>query len=220
MAKPRNQFEVLAREAAERLDRHRELGDQLTLLPDEREDEDDQGAQIGRPAGARNKASSQLRRWLQVQGFRAPEEVLVEMAGMATSEDAFLAAMSRTEQLLAWAFDVDPDTPLPKGSARHATPAKRLELFMQLYTIQLRAAEAILPYTAPKVTPEGGHQAPVTIVMPGASVQEDRMPRDVTPRPGRSDARMRPPPLPNEMQRNQGFADAEIASSDDEDRTG
>jgi hypothetical protein len=205
---------------AERIERAAELGQQLTFLPDELPAEADQGegAAIGRPAGARNKASSQMRDWLAARGFRLPEEVLVQMAGLDAQEDAVLVAMARTERILAWAFDVGADVPLPKGTARVATPAKRLEVFMQVFTIQLRAAEAMLPYGAAKASPDVNVVQRTTIVMPGAAAPADpaASARDVTPR---SDGRMRPPPLPGEVQRNQGVAGAPDRASDGRGRT-
>jgi hypothetical protein len=220
MAKARNQWEVDARAMAERIERAAELGQQLTFLPDEVPGEGDQGegGAVGRPAGARNKASSQMRDWLAARGFRLPEEVLVQMAGLDAQEDAVLVAMARTERILAWAFDVGEDVPLPKGTARVATPAKRLEVFMQVFTIQLRAAEAMMPYGAAKASPDISVTQRTTIVMPGAAGPADpaASARDVTPR---SDGRMRPPPLPGEMQRNQGVADAAPAMSDARGRT-
>jgi hypothetical protein len=219
MAKARNQWEVDARAMAERIERAAELGQQLTFLPDEVPGEGDQGegGAVGRPAGARNKASSQMRDWLAARGFRLPEEVLVQMAGLDAQEDAVLVAMARTERILAWAFDVDMDA-MPKGTAKVATPGRRLEVFMQVFTIQLRAAEAMMPYGAAKASPDISVTQRTTIVMPGAAGPADpaASARDVTPR---SDGRMRPPPLPGEMQRNQGVADAAQAMSDARGRT-
>ena len=53
---------------------------------------------VGRPAGAKNKGSSQMRDWLAARGYRLPEEVLVEMAGMATTQDVFTWAMVQAER--------------------------------------------------------------------------------------------------------------------------
>lgn len=222
MAKARNQWEVDARQMAERIERAAELGQQLTFLGDELPAEVDQGegevVGRGRPAGSKSKVNSQMRDWLAARGYRLPEEVLVQMAGLDAQADAVLVAMERTERILAWGFDVGEDVPMPKGTVRVATPAKRLEVFMQVFTIQLRAAEAILPYGAAKASPDVQVTQRTTIVMPGAAAPADpaASARDVTPR---SDGRMRPPPLPGEMQRNQGVADAVPARSDAKGRT-
>ena len=217
MAKARNQWEREAREMAERIERAAEAGEQLTFLVDESAggelEASDDGSSSGRGKG---KAMSQMREWLAAKGYQLPEEVLVQMAGLDVQADAVIVAMQRTEQILAWAFDVEMDH-MPKGTAKVATPARRLETFMQLFTIQLRAAEAILPYGVAKASPDVHVQQRTTIVMPGARPPADRadQARDVTP----SDARMRPPPLPSEMQRNQGVANSDPDGSDSEART-
>ena len=206
MGGPNSKFDELARDAAERIEAAREAGEQLTFLPDEPAPGDSARAKRGK-----GKATSQLRDWCAAKGLRMPEDVLIEMAGMASSEDAFLTAMARTEHLLAWAeagarqtatgvrdgvlVTIDLDT--------SATMAQRLAAFQFVFTAQLRAAEALLPYGLGKVTPDVVQPVAVQVVMPGAAApQAPRGPdaaRDVTPRPGQ----IAPPPMPHQMLQNQ-----------------
>jgi len=211
-----NTFEAMARDAVVRIEEARAAGEQLTFLPDEPVPGDSERAKRGK-----GKATSQLRDYLAAKGLRLPEDVLVEMAGMASTEDAFLTAMARTEQVLAWAeagarqtatgvrdgnlVTVDLDT--------SATMGQRLATFQFVFTAQLRAAEALLPFGLAKVTPDVAvSQAVQVVVMPSGPVQTAR---DVTPRPGR----IAPPPMPGEMLRNQQVTDAGLPHSDDAIRT-
>ena len=143
-----------------------------------------------------------------------PEDALAEMASLASTEDAFLTAMARCEQVLAWA---EAGATSVKGQPAVQTMAQRLATFQFVYTAQLRAAEALLPYGLAKVTPDEAPQAPVQIVVQGGATvrQGPDQARDVTPRP----ARMAPPPMPSEMQRFQGVADAVRTDADGEART-
>lgn len=218
MAKPNNQWERDAREMAERIERQREIGEQLTFLPDE-QPEGEGGA--GRPKGAKNKASTQLRDWLAAQGMRMPEDVLTEIAGLRSRDDAITLAMVRAERILDFAADGK----LAKISANEpklawSIAAKRLEVFSQQYTIILRALEAVMPYTAAKATPDIAlTQNTTTIVLPGGAparpVQGGDQARDVTPKP----RRIGPPPMPHEMQKKQEVMNSRDGASDAEDRT-
>lgn len=224
----RTQFEDLARQMAEKIEAEHAAGEQLPLLPDE-----DAGAVVADSGSGRGKgkALSQMREFLAHRGFRAPEDVLVQMAGMASSADAFVVAMTRAEQLLAWAGHgamqtiykpgeghrtlLDPVTgkPLPWAP----TPAEKLDVFRQCYTVQLRALEALLPYGLTKASPDVSVQQTVQVVVPSAP---QAAPRDVTPgsgAAGRSD--MAPPPLPGEIEQNQGVSDLAEVASDGGDRT-
>lgn len=98
MTGPKSSYETLAREAEARIVEARASGAQLTFLPDEPGPAEASGAKRGK-----GRATSQLRDYLAAKGLRLPEDVLIEMAGMASTEDAFITAMARTEQLLAWA---------------------------------------------------------------------------------------------------------------------
>lgn len=207
MAKARNQFEAMAAKGAERIERARAAGQQLDLWSPP---EPDAGALVAdgpREPGQRGKgkAVSQFREWLALKGYRMPEDALAEMAGLASNEDAFMTAMKRTEQLLMFAY------------GHSEAPGKvRLELFMQLYTAQMRAADALLPYGLAKVQGDAAPVAPVQVNVIGGRVSEGRAaPRDVTPKAGR----IAPPPMPHEMQQNQGLGDCDDAGSDSESRT-
>jgi hypothetical protein len=199
-----NSFQALARDAAERLDRARAVGEQLELLPAE----PIEGGE-GKAGRGKGKAVSQLRAMLAAKGFRLPEEQLARIAGLDSAEDAVMAAMAKAEKILAWAYGKGTT---PKAEVRLAT-------FMQVYAAQVRAAEALLPYGLAKITPDAAPVVPVQVnihpqapapAAPGAPPM-----RDVTP-PMQV---LAPPPMPWEMQQNQAVADAEIAASDDARRT-
>ncbi len=221
MAKARNGFERMASEAADRIDRARATGEQLTLLPAE----PDTGAVLADGTGrGKGKTGSQLRAMLAARGLRMPEDVLAEMAGLASSEDAFVTAMKRTEQLMAWAYGeaaVEGDTATAK--TKLALGSARLALFQQLYAAQLRALDALMPYGLAKVSSDGPPAAPATpIVVQGGTVMVQPPPirpgdqaRDVTPRT----RRIVPPPMPHEMQRNQQVAEPAETGADGEART-
>lgn len=208
MPGPDNRFEVMAREAAGRIAAGRELAAQLSLLPEERP-----GAALlaedGRPKRGQGKALNQMREWLASRGYRLPEDVLAEMAGLASRDDVILTAMAQAERILAWAG---------KGTET-ATMRQRLDCFVQVYTLALRAADALMPYGAPKVTPEQlTHQQVTQIVVQGAPqapVQDPVTARDVTPQP----RRITPPPMPNEIVENQAVSASPAARSDGEART-
>lgn len=217
----RTQYEDLARQMAERIEAEHAAGQQLTLLDDEHV------AEQGGSGRGKGKALSQMREFLAHRGFRAPEDVLVQMAGMASSEDAFIVAMTRAEQVLAWMGDgavqkiykpgeghrvlIDPRTgdPLPW----EATPEQKLDVFRQVYTVQLRALEALLPYGLAKASPDMVVQQNVQVVVPG---YQAAAPRDVTPA---APSKMAPPPLPGEIKRNQSVSAKCDGASDGEDRT-
>jgi len=211
MAKGSN-FDELARDAVARIEKAREAGEQLTFLPDEPAPGETERAKRGK-----GRANSQLRDWLAARGLRMPEDVLVEMAGMASTEDAFLTAMARTEQLLAWA---EAGATGYKGSPAAPSMAQRLAAFQFVFTAQLRAAEAMLPYVAAKVTPDVAVTMPVQVVQmpaPPAAAGSTRadLARDVTPQP----VRIGPPPLPGQIQQNQKVSAAGSERSDADIRT-
>lgn len=210
MAKPRNSAEVLAQQAAERLDAARATGEQLALLVDEdgRTPVEVGSGKVGRPKGAKNKGSNQMRDWLASKGYRMPEDVLAEMAGLASSEGAILTAMRHADQVLTWAYVGAAGGAAPK-------PEQRVAMFMQLYAAQLRAADALLPYGAPKATPDVVHQTAVQIITPAAPSE----PRDVTPSRPRISGRMVPADVAYEVEQKQEVSRYVAAKSDDESRT-
>ena len=202
MASPNSQFEALARDAAERIEASREMQQQLTLLPDEQAD---QGGEARRGRGA-GKAMSQMRDWLAARGLRLPEEVLAEMAGLQHRDDVILATMADAERILTWAQD---GAVSAKGNPAVQTMTARLNTFMQLWAMRLRAADALMPYGAPKATPD---TAPVNVTQivvaggqqaPQQTVQVIDQARDVTP----GSRRIGPPPMPHQIQHYQSVSD-------------
>ncbi len=206
------QFEELAKGAAERIEAAKAAGEQLTFLPDE-----PQPGASGRPPRGKGRATSQMREWLASRGYRMPEDVLAEMSGLASTEDAFLTALARTEQVLAWA---EAGATGYKGSPSAPSTAQRLATFQFVFTAQLRAAEALLPYGLAKVTPDVVAPAAVQVNVIGGTVAQDParggdQARDITPQP----RRVAPPPMPMQTQGNQGLSGAPIRRADDASRT-
>ena len=219
MVKSLSTYESDAKAAAERIGAARDAGQQLTFLPDE--------AQPGYGARGRGegKAASQLRKYLAAQGLKMPEDVLIAMAGMASADDVFVAAMARTEQVLLWAEAggrtivqvIREGALIEKPLDNRHTTAQRLDAFKFVFTAMLRAAEALLPYGLAKVTPDAGTSITNQIIMPGAQAPANRADaaRDVTPQV----RRMAPPPMPHEIQQNQGLDDKGLQHSDAAIRT-
>ena len=203
MPSPNTKFEELARDAADRIEASRDMQRQLSLLPDEAASQDGE-ARRTRGAG---RAMSQMREWLASRGLRLPEDVLAEMAGLDHPEDVLLATMKDAERVLAWA---EAGAVGVKGSPAVQTMAARLNTFMQLWAIRLRAADALMPYGAPKATPDVAQTNITQIIVPGGQqpaaqpVRRADQARDVTP-----DARrIGPPPMPHQIQQNQQLADS------------
>ena len=221
-------FDDLARSAAENIDAARQAGQQLSLLDDPLPAPVAEGA---RPPRGKGKVQSQLRDWCAAKGYRMPEEVLIQMAGMAANEDVFLFAMRRTEQVLAWAeagarktaqvirdgclVEVQLDT--------SATMGQRVQVFQTIYAAALKAADSLLPYGLGKVTPDAPAVLPVPVFVaaPGGAVpvRAGDQAKDVTPQPGR----IGPPPMPGQTfgqgQGNQGLSSADLVQSDAASRT-
>jgi len=218
MGKPNSQAEELARDAAARIDEARDAGQQMTFLPDE--PQPGESAKAGR---GRGKATSMLREWLAARGMRLPEDQLAEMAGLTSREDVFVTAMARTEQALLWAesggrtvkYVMKEGVMIEKYLDNSATTGQRLEMFKFIYTHQLRAAEALLPYGLAKVQVDTAPQAPVQVNVYGSAPERRSDPRDVTPKSGR----IAPPPLPHEVVENQPLSKGDADNSDDETRT-
>ena len=214
MAQPNSQFEELARDAAANVQAAREAGQQLTFLPDE-----PVAGEAARKARGKGKVVSQLRDHLAAKGFRMPEDVLVEMAGMASGQDAFMTAIARTEQLMVWLTASQPEFIKPDGSRRAPPPPSitmQLETFRFIFTAQIRAAEAVLPYGLGKVTPDVVQPTTVQIVMPAPTADRAAVARDITPRLA---GRMVPADVAWQMQQNQGLSDLVSVQSDAESRT-
>ncbi|RIA01350.1 hypothetical protein D1122_01430 [Cereibacter sphaeroides] len=210
MAKPKDQFEAMARDAAERIEAARAEGQQLALLPDEPQEGDSERATRGK-----GRVNSQLRAWLTARGYRMPEDVLAEIAGLTTRDDVFTHAMAQAERVLAWA---ERGAVGAKGAPAVQTMTQRIETFRLVFTAALRAAEAAAPYGLAKVTPDVNvQQAVQVVVMPGGSAPADRpaQARDVSPQA----RRMAPPPMPGQIEQNQQVTGSGLGASDGARRT-
>lgn len=206
-----SQFTDLARVAAANIEAAHAAGEQMTFLPDEPQ----AAAAGGRAPRGQGKITSQLREWCAAKGLRLPEQILIEMAGMASGQDAFITAMQRAEQVLAWA---EAGGVGYKGSPVQPSMAQRVQVFQFVYTAQLRAAEALLPYGLGKVTPDAAPAIVNQIVMPAGSAPAPKGPegaRDVTPQA----RRIGPPNAPGMMQQNQQVSGSAATQSDAESRT-
>lgn len=217
--KKAHQAEQLAREAAERIERQRALGAQLTFLPDEGGSD---GCAVAETRGrGKARALNLFRQWLAHRGYDAPEEQIARMAGLhEAGADPVTQAMVAAERVLAWAGDgavqmvysptegqrVARDAagnPLPWAPR----PEDRLEVFKQLYTVQLRANEALLPYGLPKPGADAPPAQPVQILVQGGEARQVRPgegARDVSePARAASRGRTAPPPMPGETVEDQ-----------------
>lgn len=231
-----------AAEAHRRLAEARETGEQLSLLAVPASPEDP--ADIvpvapaatgpvgpGRRPGAKGKRSSKLRAMLAARGYRMPEDVVAELAGLAGRQTSIELAMARAEQVAAWltGFPVGVTKEgVPVGRGLAVTRGQMAELFRAMLKEQSDAAAALLPYGLERLAPEQGQPAqPVVLVMPGSAsggqggpVIEGRAEPAAAGRPGRIGHRIAPPPMPGEVERNQGLAAELRPASDDASRTG
>jgi hypothetical protein len=192
MPKPTNQFETEVAEAAARIDQARATG-QLSLFAGEA------GAEDARSGGrGKGKALSTLRQVLAQRGHQMPEDVLARIAALDDPEGPEMAALKKAEAVALAIY----------GHGQ-ATPSIRLRLFETFYAAQIRALDAMLPYGLAKITPDVAVTAPVqVVVMPAGPTDRASAARDVTPGTVAA-GRMRPPPMPNEIQQNQGLGDGQ-----------
>lgn len=209
----RSQLALKAAEAAERLDRARQVGVQLSLIPapaspvDPADIPEEERAARGRPKGSRNKRTSKLREMLAARGFRMPEDVLAELAGLSSRGTGVELAMERAEQVLLWAF----------GPNASPTGEQRLTLFRTILGEQARAATALLPFGLERLTPDVAVSAPVTLVLPG---QRGGAPGDqARVIEGSASAVLAPPPMPGEIVRNQQVSEPAPIAPDATSRT-
>lgn len=215
MARPRNMMAEAAQEAAERVAEARQTGEQLGLFPEiERQSLPEAESKRGR---GKARGASQMRMWLIERGAqRMPEDVLAELAGLMDDRSMVERAMAEAEMMLAWAFQ---DAEVPKGGVTKPTARMRLDALASAIAAQVKAAEALMPYVAAKVTPDTGPQVQVTQIVtagaPSEAVQGGDRARDVTPKP----ARVGPPPMPHQMQQNQGLSKVSDDPSDGQERT-
>lgn len=212
-------YAALAREADERIKGDRALQEQLSMLPDEASDEPI--VQDGRKSRGEGKALSQMREFLAAQGYRFPEEVLAQIAGLDRSQgDTLEAAMVQAERILAWAQRGAAKVPLKGGKTKEAEPTlgQRLAVFQGVRAAQLRAADALMPYGAPKATPDGPQQTVVPVLVPQAP--STIAPRDVTPtNVAPLHHEMAPANVVWERQQKQEVSSADTAYAEDEART-
>lgn len=165
----------------------------------------------GRPVGATNKRASGLRRMLAARGYRMPEDVLAETAGLSDGRGRSLVelAMARAEQVLAWSHG-------PRATVK---PAERLTVLLAILREQRQAADALLPYGLAKMTPDAVTTIHATqIVMPGAPAQG--APGDsARVIEGRATFGFAPPPMPGETVGNQGLGAGDAGQSESGSRT-
>lgn len=204
--------EMRAQAAADGLEAARSVGRQMSLLPAEATPADPAELEPrgpGRPAGSRNRRTSKLRAMLAARGFRMPEDVVAEVAGLGARDRTMVElAMDRAEQVAAWLEERTGGVPLKRDQL--------LGIFTTIWKEQVAAAATLLPYGLEKLSPETAVVAPVAIVLPG--VQAAR-PGDQARVIEAQASDMAPPPLPGEIVRNQWLTDAEPVASDGSGRT-
>lgn len=217
MAKAKNSFERMASDAAKRIEDARDMGQQLTFLGDEAgaPPADTVERQIGRPKGARNKGSSEMRKWLAAQGYRMPEDMLAEMAGLSSRDPAIVVAMQQSEQVLTWAYQGAKDK---DGGLVLPTPAQRVQMFSSLYTILLRAADALLPYAAAKASADVQVNDNRTFIVPAAAPAPQNG-DDARVINGKSAHGMVPADVRHKMQQKQSLSNPVSDDPDAESRT-
>ena len=145
--------------------------------------------------------------------------LLTEIAGLTTQDDVISLAMRQTERVLSWAFD---GAHIGEKAAPKATSAMRLDVFRQQYTMILRATEALMPYMAPKATPDQVVNQNVQVVVssgPTGAADPAATARDVTPKAPRRTGRMMPADAAHEMQQNQQVSGSTGDGSDGTGRT-
>lgn len=218
-------YEAMAKEAAARIDRDRERGQQLSLLPDEADDQGDQGRSGRSRERGVGRAQSQMREYLAARGFRFPEEVLAELAGLNSQDDVVTRCMVQAERMLIWAAEGADDRVGQGQSERKRrqsgefTPMQRVEAFKLFYMAALRGAEALMPYGAAKVSTETAPPQRHPVVMPQAPSPAAQLGAERPALVPLAAPRMVPADVRHERQQNQQVIDAEIASSDGKDRT-
>lgn len=224
MPKPSNKLDQMARDAADRINRQVAMGKQLDLIPDVAAPQAAE-RKVGRPKGSENKGTGQMRKWLAARGLKMPEDQLVEMAGMASGHDAFTLAMVRAEQLLAWAGDGAVNMIFVVGEGHKVLDgpwepdaAAKIDAFKFFYGMALKANEAILPYSAPKATPDVNVQQSVFVNVPSApsTAQPGDTARVIS---GRTSGRMVPADVAYKDQQKQDVTETDADSSDAESRT-
>ena len=176
----------------------------------------------GRPKGSRNRRTSKLRQMLAARGYRMPEDVVGEMAGLGAGVSLVELAMQRAEQVAAWlkGFPLGHDKAgAAVGAGSTLSRSEVLGLFHTILREQGDAAAALLPYGLERLTPDSGPVvAPTVIMLPGGAQPGDQA-RVIEGRASDRASEMAPPPMPGEVQENQWLTDARPAQSDGSGRT-
>ena len=205
MARPKNQWEAEAAQIAERLDRARAAGEQLSLLPGAADEAEGDGKR-GRGKG---RSMSKLRDLLAARGLRMPEDVLANVAALDDPEGPVMAALKKVEAVSLALF----------GHAEAPASAK-LRMFEMFYTSSIRANDALLPYLHAKVTPDAAPVQATQINVYAGSGAGQGDAGAAKPVEGRVVApRLAPPPMPHQIQQNQGVAVSAPVNSDGDIRT-
>lgn len=202
MPSPQNQFQQQAAEAARRIERAREM-EQLSLFPG------DPSAEDARAGGrGKGKAMSTLRQLMAQRGHRMPEDVLAHIGALDDPEGPEMAALKKAEAVALALY----------GHAE-APASVRLRLFETFYAATLRALDAMLPYGLAKITPDA---APVQATQINVYAGPGQQAAQGAPQPveGRAMApRLAPPPMPHQIEQNQGLAEPAPRHSDGAFRT-
>lgn len=194
-------YQKMAKEAAERVRQGRDLAEQLTLLPDEMPAAP---IEAGDSADARTrgpgKALNQMREFMASKGYRMPEEVILQLAGLDSGLEVWDLAMRRTEQQLTWAYAGTKDA---NGKQVQPTGAQRMAALQQNVAVILRSNDALMPYGTPKATPDGPQTTVVPVMMPQPPAAGPDQARDVTPAPSVINSRLMPRNLIQENEQKQ-----------------
>ena len=214
-----NASDERVQDAERRLAAAQAAGRQLGLFaaPASPAEPEDLPAARGRPKGSRNRRTSKLRQMLAARGYRMPEDVVGEMAGLGAQVSLDVLAMQRAEQVAAWlcGFPIGHDDKGVAIKVDQLPQGMMLRLFETILREQGDAAAALLPYGLERLTPESGPVvAPTVIMLPGGAQPGDQA-RVIE---GRA-SDMAPPPMPGQVEQNQWLTDARPAQSDGSGRT-
>lgn len=232
------EVDAMAAEAARRVERAREVGDQLSLfgppapMPAPGEGEAGEGGKrIGRPPGARNKVKAQLRELMAAQGWRDPAQQLAYLAGLNSREDPYLVALGRAEALVASSEDGEGEGALERAERllERAQGSEERKIAMRV----LASAEERLAARAERVIALAGailremRQAADSLMpyvfaklTPDVTDARQQMFVQVLAGGGAASsqaigARLGPPPMPSDIPEGyQGLGDGAAAQSD------
>jgi len=178
--------------AAAALERAQAQGVQLGLFGDGPGEERQRGA---------NKTQSAVSKWLAAQGFSSPIEAIAKHAGLHLQGDATIKAMAMVDVMEAWATRGECHE---NGTIKRFTPEYRANLAGAFMAEQRKAAEALAPYTAKKLSPDvqvNANTNNLAFVMGNGSG---------------GGTTYAPPPLPEKKaQQNQGLIESNPMQSED-----